>query len=150
MAKIKKHRPSLSVVQIERILTLCKSQSIMTTEDYSLVATLAPFLVKIENGTSASNCQVAANASTKANDISFLTGIAHTGSDNELNNLTKEDYWEQCYNRWLINPALLSLKEIQASNEHRYLNSLMTPEEVTVFETNSPDSSLDLNNEDWL
>ena len=46
---------------------------------------------------------------------------------------TKEQYWQECYQRKLAGEQLTA-KEEEAANEHAYLYGLMTPEELASFE----------------
>jgi len=42
----------------------------------------------------------------------------------------KEQIWKRAYEKWLEDPIQCSLQEIDDANEYRYLNDLMSPEEV--------------------
>jgi hypothetical protein len=49
---------------------------------------------------------------------------------------TKEDYWARCYDKYITADTYLSLtiSELEAAQEHRYLNDLMTAEEMVAHE----------------
>ena len=127
MKNSNKYRPVLTAEQIEHILYLAKS-SPMTDTNISLIGSLSPFFAKIQNKA------VAAAYSTTEKSSKFsiesLGGVASNATE-----LSKEDWWKECYNQWLITPTEMSLEGIEAANEHRYLHGLMTPEEQTAFET---------------
>lgn len=48
--------------------------------------------------------------------------------------LSNKLYWEHCYNKYIATPELCTIREIEASQEHRYINDMMTPEEEADFE----------------
>tara|TARA_R110000803_G_scaffold209779_1_gene280035 strand:- start:281 stop:697 length:417 start_codon:yes stop_codon:yes gene_type:complete len=134
MKNSNKYRPVLTAEQIEHILVLAKG-SPMTDTNISLIGSLSPFFAKIQN-----KAVTAAYSTTEKSSkfsIESLGGSA-TGLDLAPNVGDKEEYWERCYNQWLITPTEMSLNGIEAANEHRYLHGLMTPEEQTAFETGTP------------
>ena len=47
---------------------------------------------------------------------------------------SKEEYWEACYQKFLIDPTSMSLAEIAAAQEWRYLEGIMSTEEAEAFE----------------
>jgi len=48
---------------------------------------------------------------------------------------TKEQYWEECYLKFLDGAVSCTIPELDAAAEHRYLHDLMTPDELEVFES---------------
>ena len=50
---------------------------------------------------------------------------------------TKEQYWEACYLQFQKHPNVCTVPQIEAAQEHMYLNDLMTPEEIAAFEFNA-------------
>lgn len=127
---IKKYRPVLTAIQIEKILELAKTEAPLTVESKSLIGSLSPFLAKIE----AFSIQEAYTAHSSP--------APKTGKDNNIgvdmsnitNYATKEGFYEHCYLKFLDTPTLCTLEEIEGAQEWRYLNDLMTPTEVAMFE----------------
>tara|TARA_R110000803_G_scaffold207182_1_gene274960 strand:+ start:4344 stop:4775 length:432 start_codon:yes stop_codon:yes gene_type:complete len=130
-----KYRPVLTAEQIEHILTLAKLESPMSSASISILGSLSPFFAKIQN--KAVNAAYSTTEKSSKFSIESLGGSA-TGPDLAPNVGDKEEYWERCYNQWLIDPTSLSLNGIEAANEHRYLHGIMTPEEQASFETGTP------------
>ena len=130
----KKYRPSLTAAQIAHILALAKTESGGISEtSFSLISTLAPFQAKIENDgiTPAYTTQP---AKPKANSLESLGGLGDgTGKVYIAGYESKEDYWAACYGTFLDNPAGCNLDQINAAQEYRYLNDLMTPEEEAAY-----------------
>ena len=127
----KKYRPSLTAQQVSTILTLAKTALPLTDETMSLISTLAPFMAKIEND----GIVPAYTVSNKppANSLESLGGMITSDANSHV---SKEAHWEQCYLRILeVGAAACTLETIQAAEEHRYLNDLMTPEEETAHES---------------
>lgn len=120
--KALKYRPVLTAAQITHILSLAKLESPMTDTSISVIATLSPFLAKIENAgiTPAYSTQAATSK-----DLDLGGSYQHE---------SKEAYWEHCYTKTKANPTSCSLEEIEAANEHRYIKDLMSVEEQAVFE----------------
>jgi hypothetical protein len=50
---------------------------------------------------------------------------------------SKEDYWEACHSLWetTTDKSTLAISVVEAANEYRYLEDLMSEEEATEFET---------------
>tara|TARA_R110002153_G_scaffold69313_1_gene183377 strand:- start:811 stop:1251 length:441 start_codon:yes stop_codon:yes gene_type:complete len=133
-----KYRPVLTAAQIEHILTLAKLESPISATSFSVIATLSPFYAKIQNNAVTAAYSTAPAASSKFS-VSGLGGTSPAQPDNTTSTAAsgataKEDYWEECYNQWLITPTEMSLAGIEAAQEHRYLHGLMTPEEQASFE----------------
>ena len=124
-----KYRPVLTSVQIIKILALAKTEiPYLTEESISLIGTLAPFLAKIENeGITAAYTMAPPRVARDS-----LEALGFTASVDV--DLSKEEYWELCYKKHAISPKDCSLQEINAAQEHRYLNGLMTAEEAIRFE----------------
>tara|TARA_R110002167_G_scaffold366375_1_gene595551 strand:- start:13720 stop:14166 length:447 start_codon:yes stop_codon:yes gene_type:complete len=137
-----KYRPVLTAAQIEHILTLAKLESPISATSFSVIATLSPFLAKIQN-----NAVTAAYSTTEKSSkfsVSGLGGTSLAQPDNTTydSNVSKEAYWEQCYTKYEIaGPANCTLEELDAVAEYRYLHDLMTPEEQANFEMGTPDGA---------
>ena len=134
-----KYRPVLTASQIQHILKLAKSEQPISEASIEVISKLAPFAAKIE-----SNAVQAAYSIKPAKETSLLADLGESPSEtisaeatsNEIaqEHYNKEEYWEQCYLRYKDNPASCSLREIEAAQEHMYLNELMTAEEIAAFE----------------
>ena len=48
--------------------------------------------------------------------------------------VSKEEVWAASYAKYLLDPISCTLQEIEEAREHKYLNDLMTKEEVEAFE----------------
>lgn len=128
MTATPKYRPTLTAVQIDKILWLAKTETpILSKESMSLISTLAPFQAKIENSG-------IAPAYTAANKPSATSMEGLGAAPLEAGSMSKEDYWDLCFTKFTLDPTVCSLVEIQAAQEHRYLNDLMTPEEEAKHE----------------
>lgn len=126
---VPKYRPSLTAAQIEQIIHLSK-QDISNPLNLSLITVLAPFKAKIDN-----EGLVPAYSATPRS--SLLEQLSSNLEDDKvsLEAGDKEAYWEQCYLKMQkLGITSCSLAEIQAANEYRYLNDLMSEEEVAAFE----------------
>lgn len=124
-----KYRPVLTASEILKILELAKTESPMSDISYSLVSKLSAFQAKIEND------GVSPAYTPKPAKPSILESLEGTLDDNNLHNQTKEEYWKECYIKWTEWPQACSLNVIRASDEHRYLNDLMSPEEILTHES---------------
>lgn len=188
-AAIKKYRPVLTAVQIEKIIFLAKTETPISDSSRSLIGTLAPFLAKIQaNAVNAAYTNVPpvqvsdlqdrphdsdpVGANT---DTNLYTGASTTGHPDQLPPIKENQeeidttthsahikgnsadlilwdeipmsiksdpadkvaYWYECYAKYLQNPVSCTLDEIDAANEHKYLNDLMTPLELKAFEARS-------------
>lgn len=135
----KKYRPSLTMTQIATILNLAKSQSPISPEALSIIATLAPFYTKVEVG-SVAPAYIAKPAHSPISLLASLGGDSSTCTNESITNLSSSNahYWEQCYNKLLEannNPDIvLTNEELNAADEYKYLNNLMTSEELINFE----------------
>lgn len=145
-----KYRPPLSNAQITHILELAKMEKPYISQlSMSVIATLVPFQAKIDN-----DCVAAAYTTSdkpKLSDIQALGGTttgtggpvaadlpndfawaasSNTPTGGGDGGGTKEQYWEACFKKTKQHGYKgCSLAEIQAANEHRYINDLMSPEE---------------------
>ena len=130
-----KYRPVLTAGQIEHILYLAKSESPMTQAAMTIIATLSPFQAKIENAGIAA-AYTMQDPKPKVNSLESLGGLASskvlTTEPDACE--TKEEFWELCYEKYMANPAICSLDVIKGAQEHKYLNDLMTAEELSDFE----------------
>lgn len=138
-----KYRPVLTATQIEYILVLAKSESPLTATGISLLSTLAPFQAKIANAgitpaytttPRVSALSLEALGGVATNNFTGVVRSATNGNDQD-NYLTKAEIWEAAYIKYTANPASCSLQEIRDSQEHAYLNDLMSSEELAAFES---------------
>jgi hypothetical protein len=140
-----KYRPVLTAAMIDKILALAKSEVPITDISISIISTLVPFKAKIDNAaiTAAYTPKPAkvredllsslgglAPSLDKLDDLGVMSPIASTTSC-----ASKEEYWAACYAKYTLTPTDCSLEEIEGSNEHKYLNGLMSIEEIEVFES---------------
>lgn len=133
----KRYRPVLTSSQIQKILTLAKCEQPLSNEGLSLISTLAPFYAKIEN----SGIQAAYSISPIKAKVGSLESLGEPISHiADADTLTKENYWILCYAKYEDDPALCSLQEIEGAQEHRYLNGLMSDEELRIFELGEGES----------
>jgi len=130
MTKIPKYRPVLTAEQITYILYMCRIQEPLTEEAMSIIISLGPFKAKIDDrGIQAA--YVAGNAPKASIPANAPTSVAPYNPMGK----TKEEVWEECYNKWNTEgSSACSLREIEGANEHRYLNDLMSAEEVAAFD----------------
>ena len=145
-----KYRPVLTAEQITHILHLAKTESPISNASISVISVLAPFEAKILNAgikpayTEAPKKDIleSLGGRTPAQKMadppritSYPTDSASSASSPvSTEHLTKEQRWEAAYNKWSTNPSSCSLQEIKDAQEHRYLNDLMSPEEMVEFE----------------
>lgn len=141
-----KYRPVLTAAQITHILTLAKTESPMSQMSLSVIASLASFQAKIDNA--AITAAYVTSPTVSKTSLEALGGVPATASDSLPNTChgyntspnvsntyeSKESYWAACYEKYSISPASCTLQEIEAAREHKYLNGLMTEEEVKAFE----------------
>lgn len=140
-----KYRPSLTATQVRKIVFLARSETPISDDSISLISVLSVFLTKIENG---SNKPAYITAPANPSILEVLEGTANNAdyskedtATNVVRNLAidpslpKEVLWKACYDKYVLDPTSCSANEIMCSQEHKYLNDLMTAEEVTAFET---------------
>jgi hypothetical protein len=135
-----KYRPVLTAIQIEHILYLAKSEQPLSSMSMSLISTLAPFQAKIQNAAMTPAYILVAPKPNEADVMASLgagapdrvVGNIHTSID--WSGLSKQEYWEACYDKFTANPVTCNLSEIEASKEHAYLNELMSVSELAEFE----------------
>lgn len=130
MTKQAKYRPVLTATQITHILTLAKTEQPLTEQSLSIISTLSPFLAKIQNA--GITPAYIPDSKPSVYSLESLGGENHS-----LSPVPKEVYWEECYKKYNLTPELCSINEIEAANEHMYLNELMSPEEAKLFEEKS-------------
>lgn len=136
MGAIPKYRPVLTAEMIVHIIALAKKDLASSkygeadTINASLISTLAPFQAKIDNaGITAAYIMAPPRKS-------LLESLGEINPKNiPVGHSTKEEYWKHCYYKFIEAPTTCSLIEIDGYNEHKYLNDLMTPEELTAFES---------------
>ena len=133
-----KYRPSITASQIRKLIHLARNEAPITDESIQIISVLSPFLAKIECGANKPAYSTAPKKA-EANSLVALGGAEDIATNviRELSidkNLPKTVLWEQCYIKYSSNPDSCSAHEIACSQEHRYLNDLMTPEEIAAFE----------------
>lgn len=156
-----KYRPSLTADQIEFILRLTKQFYIDLTgspeldlveanQAFAVIATLTPFQAKIRN-LAITPAYIPSDTPAKTSTLESLGG---TDSDTHIPTLpsyddsigvpetnlsslppiSKEELWAASYAKYLIDPVSCTIQEIEEAREHKYLENLMTVEEVEAFE----------------
>ena len=131
-----KFRPVLTLEQIQHTIKLAKLETPISDTSISLIATLTPYIAKIEARSIAAAYTTKERLSLESKLGFSSEEIAETigNSEHIAAAINKEEYWKVCYEKWLDNPVNCTVSEILAANEHRYLNDLMTPEEMVEFE----------------
>lgn len=124
----KKYRPSLRAELIDHALALAKKEQPISDLSIDLIGALAPFSAKIANG----SILPASVVSPKESIEESLGLVDVTLYNNDM--ITKEDYWNRCYELYVDSPELCTLQEIKAAQEHMYLNDLMSEAELAAFE----------------
>ena len=135
-ATSQKYRPVLSALQIAKILELAKREQPLSNESMAVISQLSPFMAKIENAGITAAYTLKGRATP---DLLSLLGGTPTANPTgpEALGLTRQVYWEQCYQAYNIDPASCSLKQIEGAKEWMYLNDLMSEEEKAEFESPS-------------
>jgi hypothetical protein len=139
-----KYRPVLTANMIEYILKLAKTESPISNDSIDIISVLAPFQAKIQNsGIIAAYTEVERLSLEESLGFPVSRNLPSLGPtredaiscpENLKAGMSKEEYWAWCYARYKISPEVCSLDEIQSAQEHRYLNDLMSPEEIAAFE----------------
>lgn len=141
MAKAKattKYRPVLPDYLITHILSLANKDVQSGSTNYNsveLIGILAPFKAKID-----SLSITAAYTTSPKETIEEKLGMDATPAPTSAYMLdgtyytTKELYWQACYYKAVKSPQSVTLWEVKMANEYRYLNGLMSPEEISRFE----------------
>ena len=130
----KKYRPVLSAGAISHILALAKSENPISTTSLEVIGILAPFMAKIENDAISAAYEATPKMSLEEKLGIGMPSSMHSMEVLKIPTVSKEEYWEQCYNKYKSNPISCTLSEIQAAREHMYLHDLMSPQEVREFE----------------
>jgi len=133
MTKKAKYRPVLTAEQIVHIMSLCKSELPISDASISVIGSLGLFYAKIENR----GIQAAYEAVEPKPPVNNLEALGEAPKDPIEEHGNKELYWRVCYTKYKLRPTSCSLDEIEAAQEHMYLNDLMSPEEITAFEKKS-------------
>lgn len=133
-----KYRPVLTASQITKVLELAKTECPISDLSFSLISTLAPFQAKIE-ADGIQPAYIPAPVRPSATSLEALGGeIPSIPSPSPTApKEIKEVVWQHSYFKYMDDPVSCSLQEIQEANEWKYLNDLMTPEELRLFEANS-------------
>jgi len=135
--KVSKYRPSLSACLINHILHLAKSEIPISQESIELIGILAPFQAKIKN-LGITEAYITTPKKSIEEKLGLYNTIATNLSDERYNNCSsKEELWKQAYIKREKDRASCSLEELIWAEEHRYLHSLMSPEEEANFELDS-------------
>jgi len=121
-----KYRPVLPDYLIAHILELAKKEAGGVSEySYELIGILAPFKAKIDNLAIA---PVYTTTDPKLEQFESLGGTVVDAA------MPKEEYWQLMYEKYQIAPQDCTLKEIEAANEHAYLQHLMSDADMEAFE----------------
>lgn len=134
---VTKYRPVLPAHLITHILNLAKqdiANGATNGNSLELISILAPFQAKVDNlGITPAYTTSPKQSVEELLGMEAPTPTVYTLDDRKF--LIKEDYWKACYQK-LINSGAqgLTLREIQAADEYRYLHDLMSPEEMVEFE----------------
>jgi hypothetical protein len=135
MATRNKHRITLTETQIRYLLRLNISimsgeELVVTSEDEdiatSIVSKLGPVVSGIDWGAKDPSYTVQPSFQEKL--------ITSLGGQLIPEGMAKEDYWQDCYQKYINTPGDCTLQEINGAKEHMYLNGLMTPQQVALFE----------------
>ena len=140
MTKIKKYRPSLTEQQLRYIVSLAKKEVPLTELSYSVIQVLDTYLYKLGNNSIVPSSSYVLKP--VANSLDSLGAHSSTpGSTPGANTLDPEAYpdkvayWEACYTKYITSGAdSCNLTEITNAQEHRYLEGLMSEEEIAAFE----------------
>lgn len=128
MARQAKYRPSLTLESLRKIRSLAINEEPMSVESATIIGVIAPFLAKAENGAMAP-----AFVTKPVQSLEDKLGLAL--STNHDTQVSKEEYWKQCWMKLEDKGKdALTLEELEAADEHRYLNDLMDEVEEAEFE----------------
>lgn len=131
-----KYRPVLTALQIKHILKLAKLESPLSDASLSVISTLSVFAAKIDNA----GIAPAYTLSSSKPKESLLASLGDTDTlaelerEGDIARLSKEQYWEECFDKYSTNPSSCTVEEIKAAEEHMYLNDLMSPEQEAAYE----------------
>lgn len=146
-----KYRPVLTATDILKILSLAKTEVPLSPESISIVQKLSVFQTKIENN-AVSPAYTMSDREPRLSTLELLGGTSNTSNTSNTNSTSnsnpdktavrsadygfssKEEYWKASYKKYQSNPTACTVEELQASQEYRYLNDLMTPEEELAHE----------------
>ena len=117
-----RHRISLTRLEIAKLIELASTEQPLSTESIHLLSKLNVFISKIDNKAIA-----AAYIPAARKDTLEALGEIPAGK-------SKEQVWEECYTKYIADPTSCNAVELECAMEHRYLNDLMTPEEIVAFE----------------
>jgi len=137
--KTTKYRPVLTSLQITHILHLAKAENPLSDLSLSVVSTLSVFQTKIENAAVLpAYSSILSTATKEEKQLLDLGGTPIESASTALveyrEQLTKEESWELCYAKYLLNPDSCSIDELEAAMEHMYLHDLMTPAQEAAYE----------------
>lgn len=135
-----KYRPVLTSFQIIHILELAKKEVPLSSTSISIIGTLAPFQAKIVNSGIVAAYTTSPNSANTPISLASLEATVSNSDNNDIAEANKELYWKQCYDMLIAEGiGSLSLAEIDAANEYKYINDLMSPEEQADFESEGGD-----------
>ncbi len=133
MKPVKKFRPVLSESQIIYLLSRCKEPSELNKKNaISCIASLAPFLAKIENAGI-----IPAYSVSTPETLSDKLGY---GSEPDFeNSFSQEEKDKILYLAWVNlgqDSSKFSLSDLKRIHAYRYLNELMTSDEESEYAHN--------------
>ena len=136
MDKIDKYRIALSEVEIDKMLELidiARIEESLDTTLLSLLSICSQTKAKILTGIKP------AYAMSEKQTVEESLGMPKPPPSFDSTviipkNVTKEQYWLQCYNKWTNTPDICTLQEIKGAKEHMYINNLMTSAQEAEFE----------------
>jgi len=128
-----KYRPVLKRAQLAKIVASLKADPEPDVDTYSSLAYLVPFIAKIDmKGMKA----IYNMAPEKPSLLESLGAGAGTGSAMlQQSNADRERYWEECYNKYITDPSNCTHRQLDAAQEHMYINELMTEQQLQLFES---------------
>jgi hypothetical protein len=145
MTAKQKYRPSLTEAMILHCIDLAKNESPISPESIQLLGVLAPFHAKIANEAKlpAYSTQRKKTVTEMLADLGGLESADNYAGSGTNTDLSNPHYWAECYEKAEESGInALTVREHRGYNEHRYLNELMTPEEVAIFESEAMAESM--------
>lgn len=133
------YRTTLTPEMVTKVLNLAKLESPLSTASATLIAKFAPLQAKIDNA----GIVPAYTTTGRESVLSSLGGLTQKDTTSALytldskSYLSKEEYWEACYDLYKVHPEQCTLGQITGAEEHAYLNDLMTEAETAKFEAGS-------------
>jgi len=128
-----RHRISLTRSDIILLIeSIHESKNPLAADNINMLSKLNVFLSKIDNKVIAASYMPAPPAPSLLESI----GVVDTSANISIkaDKKSKEQVWEDCYNKYLSNPTACNAMELECAQEHKYLNELMSQEEIATFE----------------